>query len=266
MFYKSNFIEVENLLNKYGNTKVLMHDLIEFSKREDSIVLMNKQYNTVFTYVSAFKVAYLFMGDTSYEAKERVAQLICNYMCKYQIVTLSMNKEAYNVINFIKRGYDIDDVKEEEHWVMHSYFCNDVNDSNVDFKIAGIEEFDFILSNTLQDTNMSTSSTLFPVVYDEVNKRLVEGHYYVLKRNGKVISQAYIETCGDIKVIHGVYTTKKERGKGYAKLLIKLLTNNISASGYTPILTVDKNNVIARKLYSSVGYYEVGHLYNFIIK
>jgi len=94
---------------------------------------------------------------------------------------------------------------------------------------------------------------------EEVNQKFeayLQRGYYVLEKEGKILSQAVIGR--DLikgKCISGVYTPKKERGKGYAYSLVYELSKRCLDEGAQYcVLYTDAENPISNHVYEKIGY------------
>ena len=89
----------------------------------------------------------------------------------------------------------------------------------------------------------------------KVNSYLERG-YYVLEKEGKILSQAVIgRTLIKGKSISGVYTPKEERGKGYAYELVYTLSKKCLEEGAEYcVLYTDAENPISNHIYEKIGY------------
>lgn len=94
---------------------------------------------------------------------------------------------------------------------------------------------------------------------EEANQKVeyyLERGYYVLEKEGKIVSQAVIGrdlTKG--KSISGVYTPKEERGKGYAYELVYSLSKKCLDKGAEYcVLYTDAENPISNHVYEKIGY------------
>lgn len=99
---------------------------------------------------------------------------------------------------------------------------------------------------------------------EDVDKFINEGNFYILKNpENKIVCMAsYNLTDNQARISH-VYTPSEERKKGYASNLIYLMTNEILAKGYVPLLYTDYNYIPSNKAYINVGYEDAGILINF---
>ena len=80
--------------------------------------------------------------------------------------------------------------------------------------------------------------------------------YYVLEKEGKIVSQAVIgRELIKGKGISGVYTTKEERGKSYAYNLVYTLSKKCLDEGAEYcVLYTDAENPISNHIYEKMGY------------
>ena len=102
---------------------------------------------------------------------------------------------------------------------------------------------------------------------ETVNNWIENGNFYVLRDGtGKAVCMAgYSTFSGYAKITH-VYTTPKERRKGYCTNLIYSLTKELIEKGYIPMLYSDYNYPASNNAYKKVGFKENGILINFTIK
>ena len=94
---------------------------------------------------------------------------------------------------------------------------------------------------------------------EDANKKVesyLERGYYVLEKEGKIVSQAVIgRTLIKGKSISGVYTPKEERGKGYAyELIYKLSKKCLDEWAEYCVLYTDAENPISNHVYEKIGY------------
>ena len=93
----------------------------------------------------------------------------------------------------------------------------------------------------------------------EMNEKFntyMERGYYVIEKNKKIVSQVvFARDLKKGKCISGVYTTKKERGKGYAYNLIYRVSKKALDDGAEYcVLYTDDENPISNHVYEKIGY------------
>ena len=94
---------------------------------------------------------------------------------------------------------------------------------------------------------------------EEVNKKFedyLKRGYYVLEKDGKILSQAVIgrELLKGI-CISGVYTPKEERGNGYAyRLVYEISKKSLDEGAEYGVLYTDADNPISNHIYEKIGY------------
>lgn len=90
---------------------------------------------------------------------------------------------------------------------------------------------------------------------EKFNSYLEKG-YYVLEKNGKIISQAVIgRKLIKGKSISAVYTPKEERGNGYAYNLVYEISKKCLEQGADYcVLYTDADNPISNHVYEKIGY------------
>jgi predicted GNAT family acetyltransferase len=83
------------------------------------------------------------------------------------------------------------------------------------------------------------------------------GTYLGIRVDGRLVAMAgeRMRLPGHCEV-SGVSTLPDFRGRGYARLLVALLSNKIRDEGLTPFLHVEESNVHAQTLYSTLGFVE----------
>jgi len=94
---------------------------------------------------------------------------------------------------------------------------------------------------------------------EDVNNKFnlyFEKGYYVLEKDGKIVSQAtFARNLLKGKCISGVYTPKEERGKGYAYTLVYTLSKKCLDEGAEYcVLYTDANYPISNHIYEKIGY------------
>ena len=84
----------------------------------------------------------------------------------------------------------------------------------------------------------------------------LERGYYVLEKEGKIVSQAVIgRELIKGKCVSGVYTPKEERGKGYAYNLVYMMSKKCLDEGAEYcVLYTDAENPISNHVYEKMGY------------
>jgi GNAT superfamily N-acetyltransferase len=97
------------------------------------------------------------------------------------------------------------------------------------------------------------------ITKEEVIKTLTqrgeEEDYIVAEKDGIIVAQACVQTyTRKINQIGSVYTTEKERGKGYCKAIVSELCRRIIERGKLPTLSVKKNNTPAVRAYNALGF------------
>ena len=91
---------------------------------------------------------------------------------------------------------------------------------------------------------------------DHLKERIDE--FRVIREKGRIVAMAkYRESAEGNKNISYVFTRKESRGKGYARLVVGSLLNEIIDSGYLACLNVDQKNPISYHLYSSLGFRKI---------
>lgn len=94
---------------------------------------------------------------------------------------------------------------------------------------------------------------------EEANQKFnsyLQRGYYVLEKDGKIVSQAVIgRELIKGKCISSVYTSKKERGNGYAYNLVYTLSKKCLDEGAEYcVLYTDAENPISNYVYEKIGY------------
>lgn len=139
-----------------------------------------------------------------------------------------------------------------------------INKSFKEFKLRGIEiknhyELDLnLVVDFLIEANMvgfQSKDYTKEEAIKSLNQRPVEEDCLFAIKDGKIVSTACIQTTTNkISQIGGVYTTPKERGKGYCKAVVSELCRRIIERGKIPTLMVRKDNVPAVKAYEALGF------------
>lgn len=91
---------------------------------------------------------------------------------------------------------------------------------------------------------------------EEKFKSYLEKGYYVLEKQGKIVTQAVIgRKLIKGKSISGVYTIKEERGKGYAYNLVYAISKKCLDEGAEYcVLYTDADNPVSNHVYEKIGY------------
>ncbi|MCM0648306.1 GNAT family N-acetyltransferase [Clostridium swellfunianum] len=161
----------------------------------------------------------------------------------------------------IRPLYDeIKDFKETHSYDESSYFINR------NLKPFTLADMNFVNANNAENENavdfvMDARVNGFKqeVTREDVKKALVqkgkEEEYIIAEKDGTMVAQACVQTyTPEINQIGSVYTSEKERGKGYCKATVSELCRRIIAKGKVPTLSVKKNNTPAVKAYISIGF------------
>ena len=81
------------------------------------------------------------------------------------------------------------------------------------------------------------------------------GRFRVLRRGGLIVSMAKsVPSTENSDRLSDVYTRPEHRGKGFARLVVNNIKNEILASGRIATLNVDKKNPYSNRLYASLGF------------
>ena len=93
---------------------------------------------------------------------------------------------------------------------------------------------------------------------DEVHKEVLANkisNFRVIRKDGLIVSMAALGDWSDTeKKVNYVYTRRKYRGHGYAKIVVNNILNEIIDAGYIATLNVDQKNPISYHIYSSLGF------------
>lgn len=88
---------------------------------------------------------------------------------------------------------------------------------------------------------------------------------YLWEDNGTVTSMAMIvHRTNEFARINTVYTDKKQRGKGYAGMLVGEVTQKLLDENLLPMLYTEKDNVCSNATYKRIGYHSCGELTTFL--
>ena len=88
---------------------------------------------------------------------------------------------------------------------------------------------------------------------------------YLWEDNGTVTSMAMIvHRTNEFARINTVYTDKKQRGKGYAGMLVGEVTQKLLDENLLPMLYTEKDNVCSNATYKRIGYRSCGELTTFL--
>jgi RimJ/RimL family protein N-acetyltransferase len=116
----------------------------------------------------------------------------------------------------------------------------------------GDEAVDFVLEARVHGFQQNATRE---EIRKTLNQRGAEEEYIIAERDRQMVAQACIQTyTPQINQIGGVYTTGKERGKGYCKATVSELCRRIISKGKIPTLSVKKNNTPAVKAYTALGF------------
>ena len=111
---------------------------------------------------------------------------------------------------------------------------------------------------------MGVETKTYEEAYEEMKDLYLDDTFYVW-RNSKheVVSMACYRVTEDVAKVGHVFTSKEERGKGYAANLVYALTKLLLEYNYVPLLYTDLHYPASNKAYQNVGYEDEGMLVNF---
>jgi ribosomal protein S18 acetylase RimI-like enzyme len=82
-----------------------------------------------------------------------------------------------------------------------------------------------------------------------------EEEFLFLISGGQIVAQAYLQTStSKVAQIGGVYTAPEARGRGYCKAITSEFCRRITGQGKLPALIVRKDNIPAKRAYTSIGF------------
>lgn len=220
--------------------------LKETSKDEYALKVYNEKNALVVLCKEPFNL--LFYGDGSL-ADEMVDYLLDNgYKIKDYLCPTVLG-DAF-LTSFKKRGYDyhlaigMDFMEAKQRCSVDSDLVEKVSTNDLD-------EIYQLCCNFVKDCGLK----------DTVDKERLEDRieeFRVIRKDNKIISMAkYRESAEGNKNISYVYTRDEYRGKGYGKIVVGTLLNEIIDSGYLASLNVDQKNPISYHIYSSLGFKKI---------
>lgn len=87
---------------------------------------------------------------------------------------------------------------------------------------------------------------------------------YLWEKDGKITAMARVAFRGDTYArINTVITHPDHRGRGYAAMLVGRLASLLLAEGLVPTILAAKENAVANRLYSRLGFTPMGDLYEY---
>lgn len=111
---------------------------------------------------------------------------------------------------------------------------------------------DFVLEGRIRGANQAATRE---DIIKSLSQRAGEEDYIIAQKDGKMVSQAAIQTyTPKINQIGSVYTPEEERGKGYAKAVVSEICKRIIERGKMPTLMVKKDNTPAIRAYNALGF------------
>ncbi|KRQ86100.1 FR47-like protein [Caloramator mitchellensis] len=178
--------------------------------------------------------------------------LMKNRDFKYLLGMRRLVEPLYNGIKDFKHNASVDE---------DAYY---VNNNFKHFKLEGIEIKNYYELNLekavefiVEANRVGFKNTAYSIeeATKTLNQRPVEEDYLFVLKDGRIVATGCIQTTTDkIGQIGGVYTTPKERGKGYCKAVVSELCKRIIDRGKTPTLMVRKNNTPAVRAYEFLGF------------
>ena len=177
----------------------------------------------------------LFLAKNNYYIKD--------YLCDMELGEKLMSSFAKYGFNFkLSIGMDFMEAKEKVN--VSNELIERANDDD-------LEEIYQLECAFIKDCGLSDV-----VDKDRVKEKL--DSFRLIRMNGKIISLArVVESTKEDKKISLVYTRDEYRGKGYARIVVGSILNEIIDSGYIATLNVDQKNPISYHLYSSLGFKKI---------
>lgn len=116
------------------------------------------------------------------------------------------------------------------------------------------EDIDEIYECTVQF--VKDCGLIDPVRRETIEKTLE--NYRLIREDGRIVSMAKMIKSSDTAYkLSNVYTRPEYRGKGYARLVVNAVKNEILDRNMTATLNVDKKNPVSNHLYQSLGFRKV---------
>lgn len=220
-------------------------------------VTQNGKTELVMLYRKPWK---LIMYSPTDNTSEELYKFAAQEVCKQDKNLLGVNAEA-EIANKFAKYYCIEANK--EYKIVHPmkilvlekmqprYKTNEENFRNA------VEEDREVLAQNIKAFEKEALG--IEKIDEEANQKFddyMQRGYYVLEKDGKIVSQAVIGR--DLikgKAISGVYTPKEERGKGYAYNLVYTLSKKCLDEGAEYcVLYTDAENPISNHVYEKIGY------------
>lgn len=179
------------------------------------------------------------------------AELMRDRKFEYLIGMHKVIKPLYDEIKDYKEVLSYDEQFYFINKDFKPYILNDVKFKDAN-KVNSDEVVDFIIEARINGFKQIATR-------EDVEKTLIERgeeeEFIISQINDKMVAQACVQTYTQkINQIGGVYTTEKERGKGYCKATVSELCRRIIAKGKVPTLFVKKANIPAVKAYNALGF------------
>lgn len=167
---------------------------------------------------------------------------------------LGMRKDVMPLYEEIKNHKNIEEYSESSYFINKNFkpfilegvsFIDAVGAS--DDKIV-----DFVLDGRIRGANQAATRE---DIIKSLSQRAMEEDFIIALKDGKMVSQAAIQTyTPKINQIGSVYTPEEERGKGYAKAVVSEICKRIIERGKMPTLMVKKDNTPAIRAYNALGF------------
>lgn len=196
---------------------------------------------------------------------DEIEQLIRLYLTDEEKTKFTCKKELYDLL--VLRGFS--ELNLDDYFEMGFLICRETKKPKMCDGILSIPtESDKEVLVKYWFDDCQEMNDVNPITIEQaridVNEFLKSGTFYVLKNgDSKIVSMASYGITGNQAKISHVYTPNEERGKGYASNLIYLMTNDLLAKGYIPLLYTDYNYIPSNKAYVNAGYEDLGILINF---
>lgn len=173
---------------------------------------------------------------------------------------LGVNAEKEIANKFAKYYCEISNFKFKTHKPLRILLLTEIKDNElneeVTFRKADISDKD-ILIKFIKDFYKEAVAEEYTVaeIEEKFNAYFRRG-YYVLEVKGKIVAQAvFARDLKKGKCISGVYTTKEERGKGYAyNLIYRISKRALDEGAEYCVLYTDDENPISNHVYEKIGY------------
>ena len=250
--------EIIELL-RLSNDKHSMCELFDTLHNYNVYAEYNREYIIVVN-TELFEM-YILLEKEETDVVNKMITAVRKYIYRFKVYNVYVNEKSYKIL--------------QQYSVMKGFFNSVVKYDVMSLKpieysgiaeIGCIEDTEDILDILLCEYGIKRDSSMYDNIMESVIRRVCSNSYRVLRRDGNIVSQLFINEDDNDIFIKGVLTPYAYRGNGYATELLKQVINTYFTLGKVMYIIVDQANTTAKQLYKKLGFTTKNNLYMYTIK